>query len=430
MKALRFMASLTLLAALSTPLGVLAAPYASGVTVAGNDVTFVLNEDADNVTIMLEGGGTQDLGALTKGTHVATVAAGGNHQIKVADASASGWTQISTNDTAHSFWTPAGVAVNRNKNSAEYGSVYVSNATNGTTAFGRTTPEGIYRLSADGAAINNGTAGVTWGGTSGPWKPAIGTDDRLYVTDLSNDLAFDIAPDLSSGTQLISAGNRTANQWVGAIQVTGTQAAGNREIYLVNTNYNDTARKGVIKYSLGSQAAVTAGDTGSQFIGPTYFAFYPQDAVQDSAGNWYTGQFRSDATQASALAKFLAGDLPGNTAAWEIPAAAPYSGSYCVDVYEEKGWVAYGNYYDGFVHIFNMADGSFVSSFDAGSRMRDIAFDAAGNIYTVDNLAEWLKVWSPGGDSLMATPFTVVPEPMTVILFVLGGVSLLSRRRR
>jgi len=80
------------------------------------------------------------------------------------------------------------------------------------------------------------------------------------------------------------------------------------------------------------------------------------------------------------------------------------------------------------VQIFNMADGSYIGGFDAGSRMRDIAFDAAGNIYTVDNLTEWLKVWSPGGDSMMETPFTIIPEPATLLL--LGVPALFLRRRR
>jgi hypothetical protein len=422
--------------ALATALGVassaLAVPYASEVTVAGNDVTFVLNQDAANVTLMLEGGGTQDLGAMTKGSHTVSVPTLGNHQIKVTNSAAAGWTQISTDDTAHSFYSPVGVSVNRNKTSSNYGSVYVSNATAGTTAFGRATIDGLYRLRADGAEINQGTAGVTWGGSSGPWKSAIGADDRVYVTDLSNDLVHDVAPDLSSGIQLNDASNRTANQWVGGVVVEGTQAAGNRKIYLTNVNYNDAARKGLIQYNLGGNATMTPGDTGTQYIGPSYYTFYPYDFVRDSAGNWYGTQYRYDSTQAEAIAKFLDGPPPINTAAWKTAPTGPggevFNGGYCLDIYEEKGWVAYGNYYDGFVRIFNMADGSYVGGFDAGTRMRDIAFDAAGNIYTVDNMTEWLKVWSPGGDSMLETPFTIVPEPATMLL--LGVPLVLLRRRR
>jgi hypothetical protein len=393
----------------------MAVPYASAVSSTGTDLTFTLNEDAADVTLMLEGGGSQSLGAMTMGTHTVSVPTPGNHQIKVTHSAAAGWTQISTDGTSTSFYVPVGVSVNRNKNSPNYGSVYVSNAVAGTTAFGRATNDGLYRLRADMSEVNNGTAGVDWSGTAGPWKSAIGTDDRVYVINYSADLVHDIAPDLSSASQLIDASNRTANQWVGSVVVEGTQADGNRKIYTVNPNYNDAARKGLIQYDLGSNAAATPGDTGTQYIGPDYYLFYPYDFVRDSAGDWYGTQYRYDSTGAEAVAKFLDAAPPINTAAWQTAAFGPggevFNGAYCLDIHEENGWVAYGNYYDGWVHIFDMADGSYITGFDAGSRIRDISFDAAGNLYTVDNLTEWLKVWSPGGDTMMSTPFTIISEP-------------------
>jgi MYXO-CTERM domain-containing protein len=420
-------AGLAVLGMLAMPCGLLAVPYASGVAVSGADVTFTLNQDAANVTVELQGGGTLNLGAMTKGDHVVSVPVIGSHQIKVTNSEAAGWTQISTNNTNTSFYVPVGVSVNRNKNSSGYGTVYVSNASTGTTAFGRNTAEGLYRLKADTTAVNSGTAGIAWGGSSGPFKCEVGEDDNLYVADLSNDLAFEIAPDLSSGIQLIDASNRTTNQWVASLAVTGTKAAGNRKLYLIDSNYNDTARRGIIGYNLGSAAKVATGDTGTQVIGPSWFNYYPMDGVIDSAGNWYTGQYRSDPTQATALAKFLAGST---TPAWEVPKSAPYNGSYAIALCEERGWVAYGNYYDGYVRIFDANTGGELGNFDAGSRMRDIAFDAAGNIYTVDNLTEWLKVWSPGGESALSTPFTVtVPEPAALALLALGSLALVRRRR-
>jgi hypothetical protein len=318
-------------------------------------------------------------------------------KITAADQGYSVWTQISVDQTSTSFYGPRGVSVNRNLGSPYYGNVYVSSSVEATTTFGRACIKGLYLLKADMSEVSSGTAGVTWGSTSsGPWRSAIGTDDRVYVTDLANDLVYDVAPDLSSAVQLITAANRTANQWVGAVVVEGTQAAGNRKIYLVNVNYNDTARKGLIQYTLGANPTVTASDTGVQYIGPSYYTYYPYDFVRDSVGDWYGSQYRYDPSQAEAIAKFLdSTTLPINTAFWTTPKVAPYNGGWCLDIYEEKGWVAYGNVYDGWVHVFNMADGSYIDGFDAGSVMRDIAFDAAGNIYTVDNMTEWLKAWSP-----------------------------------
>lgn len=417
------------------PAAALAVPYASGVTQSGSVVNFVLNEASPNVQVSLGGGGTLDLGSLPAGAHSFDTSGAPSYQIKVSSSAAAGWTQTSADNMNTSFYIPTGVSVNRNPGSPNFGSIYVSNSGSGTTTFGRNTPKGLYRMTADTAPVNNGTAGVTWGtSSSAPFKSAIGADDRLYVADLANDLVFDIAPDLSSGIQLINSSNRTGSQWVAAVQVQGTQAGGDRKIFLVNSNYNDTARKGVVAYNLGGAAAVAADDKGAQLIGPNYFTYYPMDAVQDSQGNWYTGQYRFYATEAPALAKFLAGDLPGNTPAWESPKEAPYSGSYCVDVYEPNGWVAYGNYYDGWVHIFDMGDGSYVGGFDAGSRMRDIAFDAAGNLYTVDNTTEWLRAWSPGGDYTAITgsdgTFLVVPEPAALVLLACSLLCLPRRRRR
>jgi hypothetical protein len=141
-------------------------------------------------------------------------------------------------------------------------------------------------------------------------------------------------------------------------------------------------------------------------------------------------QFRSDATQAPAVSKFLDGVPPINTAAWETAKVSPYNGAYGIDIYEPKGWVAYGNYYDGWVRIFSMADGSYVGGFDAGTRLREVAFDAAGNIYTVDNSTEWLRIWSPGdGGNFFTTEsyFNIVPEPASLLLI---GIPMAVWRRR
>lgn len=409
--------------------------YPSGVTIDSANfnnatgtasISYYLNENADgdgtNPGVKIEvldatntAVRTVTIAHLAKGKHWfewdgraddGSRAPNGSYTVKItaADFGYTAWTQTSTDNSAVSFYTPVGVSVNKNPTSPYYGTAYVSNATTGTTAnatYGRANPEGIYRLNPDLTEAGSGTAGITWGGTLGPWKSSVGEDDRLYVSDLSLDLAFEIMPDLSSAAALITAANRSANQYVGGIFVTGTQAAGNRKIYLSNTNYNDTARKGLIMYNLGAAAMATG--TGTQIIGPGYFAYYPNDFSLDAEGNYYTCQYRYTPAQAPPISKFANGTPPINTAVWE--ADSNYTGAYGIDVDSPRGRVAYADYYTGYVRVFDTATGAFLGQFDSGSRGREVAFDAAGNIYVVDNTVEWLRVWSPpdGPNSMNVT---------------------------
>jgi hypothetical protein len=190
---------------------------------------------------------------------------------------------------------------------------------------------------------------------------------------------------------------------VNSIIVTGTQAGGDRKIYLVNGYYaND--RTGLISYDLGANATAAPGDTGTQIIGRSAWSnYYPYDVARDSNGDWYVNTYRAAAGQAPVIIKFNgAGDLPlDDDKLWE--ASNQYTYPYGIDINEHAGLVAYGHYATGEVFFFDMATGEFKESFDAGSRLRDIAFDAAGNLVTVDNTLEWARFWSFGGITVATT---------------------------
>jgi hypothetical protein len=445
-----------LLLAASTPTW--ANVYASGLSkTADFTFSYILNENADTgvrIEVWKVGGTmvySEDLGPQTAGGQSWTwngngAQPGQNYKVRVipSDPGYTGWTQIVADSTVNNFFLPMGVSVNKSQDSAKFGKIYISEAQAGLTTTpptnSRTTQDGIYMLNADGTDAGFATGGKDWvaAGNSSPFKSTIGPDGHLYVADFSNDLAWEFSEDMSSVTQLIDASNKTGSgttaQWVESILVEGTQAAGNRKIYLVDSNYTDTARKGLIQYNLGSASAAATGDTGTQAIGPTYFTYYPRDVARDSAGNWYMNNYRATAGQAGPIVKFD-GSLPWpiNTAMWT--ASSTYTYSYGIDIFEPKGWAAYAHYNTGFVYIFNMADGSYVGGFDAGTRLRDIAFDAAGNVITVDTSLEWARIWSPGDNANSFTTesyftFDVVPEPSSLLALLVGLPGLLVLRRR
>ncbi len=385
----------------------LAVPYATEVVKTGNNVTYILNQKAISVEILRNGGN-----ALYPGTN-----AGGynfdmtgftTYQIKVTGNDAPGWAKYVTDQpSVTGFEHPYGVSINKNPSSTNFGKVYVSNDRDGITASNRVCTTAIYMLHADGSDAGFSTGGVGWNPTgSGPYKSCIGPDDHLYVADLANDLAYEFSDDMSVATLLMDSSNRTASQYVGGIYVEGTRAAGNRKIYLVNRNNADTARKGIIRYDLGGNAMATPSDTGTQFIGPTYYGTYNYvfDVARDSNGDWYVDGYRALASSVAPIAKFSGtGTLPLNTPAWA--ASSSYYYAYGIDISELHGLAAYGHANGGGVNFFNLATGAFVQTLAAGGAIRDLAFDAAGNMVTVDNSQEYARFWSPGGYTVTTTTF-------------------------
>jgi autotransporter-associated beta strand protein len=393
-----------------------AVPYASGVTKTGDDVSFILNQDAQLVEVVLNPGGAKVYPGTTAGPKSFNMAGYTSYEIIVSNNVPKAWSPYVTDQTSTSFNFPNGVAINKNPASTNFGKVYVSEGGGGTPAANlRTTSDGIYVIGADGSNLGFATGGLNWtvdgANWTAPWKISIGPDSHLYVTDYYNDLAYEFSDDLTGATQLIDDSNKTTSpsfQGVGSIHVEGTQAAGNRKIYLVNYNYDDTARKGLISYDLGANPSATTGDTGTQVIGPNmWHSYYPWDVARDGAGQWYLNTWRGAQNQAPAIIKFD-GSLPSpiSTFVWETDITTYYA-ARAVDVNEVAGIVAYPDNYDGYVYIFSTTSGGFIEKFAAGSSaqvgLRDLAFDAAGNIVTVDNGTEWARFWSPGGKTVAVT---------------------------
>src|SRR5436190_1092239 len=93
---------LTLLALWAVCLGgtvAKATPFASCITNVSGTVSFILNEDADNVKVIYDGGGvgnTNDMGVRLKGTHSFVLTPHTTWEIVVSKAAAVGWVKTSS----------------------------------------------------------------------------------------------------------------------------------------------------------------------------------------------------------------------------------------------------------------------------------------------------------------------------------------------
>jgi len=387
---------------------------------ASMDITYRLNEAATSVSIEIylqsDPGTTVKTiaGTTTKGLNTVqwdgTKDGGGNaasgtysYKITAADTTGhSSWEQIDDSDTNAllSFYTPRGISINKNQDSSRFGTVYVSESNFGTARPGhaaeRTTTTGVYLLTNDLTDLGHKTGGVDWAavGSSAPLKSCLDADDHLYVIDFTNDEAYEFNADLSVATKIISAANKTVGQYCSGIYVEGTQAGGDRKLYVVNSHYGD-GRRGLIQYDLGSAATPTG--TGTQYIGPSLWTYYPYDVARDSNGDWYMHSYRATAGQEFPLAKINDGTPPLNTAAWA--AATSYVYSRGIDINEDAGIAVYASYSNGGVYIFNIDTGAYIEEIAIGGRSYDLAFDAAGNLYVPNTSNEVLRVFSPGDGS-------------------------------
>lgn len=434
-------------AAMSFTAAAMAAPYASSVSQSGGSVNFTLNEAADDVTVVFDGGArTESLGMLTRGTHTVSLGGNSSYEIRVSDAAAaSGYTLTDR----VGFYSPKGVSINRLPGTANFGDIYVSESTAGTpgvTIPGPARSVGFYKLGADFAEQDFGTAGLTRTGTQTYGKTSIGRDGTLYNANLSalnnaapsSNIVHQISDDLDSNIALTDTSNVTPDtntsttatngQFVTSVEVTGTGT--NRQLFVANSNFSDSTTKGVIRYNL-SGTTVAPDDRGTRVIdGADVDGFFASDVEVDSAGNIYVATNRFTAGQANPIVKF---DSAGNEI-FSVPNTN--TGANSLALSEELGVVAYGSFYDGKVYVFSTTDGSLVTSFDAGGPIQDLDFDILGNLYTVSSSDEILSAYGIGTSQIAITrsdgtfAVTPVPEPGAVGLLAVAGLGLLRRRRR
>ncbi len=446
----------------------MATPYASGIQLNGASSSFVLNEDADSVDIVFDGGATTvNMGALSAGTHTFDETLGTTWEIVATKSAPAGWTQISDDSLTQSkYYSPRGVTVDTNPLRSTFGQIIVAEALGGSpSAGGRTTTDGLYIMSADqGDSTGQGDAGyagtIDWttGGSSSPFKVSMNKDDptgqdsTIYISDWSDghsgiwtadalnpSAAFNELLDNTGrdGSGIVLAGGGVGPAELhGSVPVSpwveGTGA--NRTMYTVD---EDVRLGNILQYDIGlTTTGYTTAPIDRVTDGSGNILNGLADLVRDEDGSWWIAQYRyTDDDVVCSLSHWADGS---SAPSWTSgPSTVPLDLAYgSIDILDSEDLLVMGTR-GGLIYVLDISNPSnptVDTITHSGSYIRDVSFDIAGNIYAVSSSSETLRIYSPGGYSVATTGsdgfFLLVPEPSVATMLVLGGIALGSLSRR
>lgn len=492
---------------LLAPLAASAAPYASAVTESGLTVSFILNESADSVKIVLNNPlPAIDLGALAAGTHTFLKGAATSYQIQVEKNAGPGWKsgvlqQISA-DTSDlvKFANGLGVAVNKKPDTGRlFGRVYVSCSQNGTAAPvttpaspSRATKEGFYVLNPDLSATALGTDALLGSLTfstpatgvdgASPFKLSVGEKGDLFICDWSDATGsvYKTDGDVANGKNVLGGPAGAPNPPLAAgrihgsisgVVTSGSEQAGDLKLWVIDEDLQDNPESA----TLNQINSIWVWDMGSEplpMVNPPVrfnqstsdngiaFAGQQADLAQAKDGTFYKTQRRSAGNESGVFALDADGlavntvpapenpdDPPqtsfGSRTAFQIfsdyaGAADPFLETRGCDV-SDDGWLALIRN-DNALHFVKVAAGVIDYSSHillypkpATAIGRDVAFDVAGNLYTISAGQALLRVYAPGGHTIATTTssgaFTITevtpptPAPAMELLPVVTGLT-------
>lgn len=448
-------------AALLLPAALQATPYASQLANDAGTVSFRLNESADSVLVVYTNLSatlvTNDLGALPAGPVTNALGVPGTFSVVVSKQAGAGYAsgtalQISSdaNNTMR-FNSPRGVAVNQNPASPYFGRIYVANSAAGSAGTRTSVGDGIYVINPDFTdAVGQGndprTGGITTfdsadgtDSTLSPWRLEVGQDDQLYIADYSstNGTIYVTDPDVTTGTNILAGlgapGSATASPNHGRIGssvfATGSLGTGDLTLYAIDTDTTTTSDGSpnlIMRWNIGSgpvpaDIAVTNVDNRTLLVN----SGITMDLAKGPDGKFYTLQNRSDGFEGGIFVVDPAVDGglfdPTPDGLWDevYDSHADSVGVYgqTADILRQSRAVAIspdGRYMavvrdssdtwiiplvDG---IPNLAERKLVptGSVNLG---RDVAFDAAGNLYVATSGHAAVRVFSPGYKTIAIT---------------------------
>lgn len=442
------------LLALTAAPTVWATPYASGISNDTGTVYFTLNEPADNVKIIFDGGGpgnTNDLGALSKGVTSFLLGAHTSWQIHVTKSTAQVWTRISADtNVPNQFFSPRSIDVNRNPASPYFGRVYVMEHAGaggtGNTGTGRSVTKGLFALNADLTdALGQGNFGLSGGldaytlltaanNRFDPWKISVGEDDYLYVSDAQNarGAVARVDGNLSNGELVLTGVGNTAaptiHTVVYGLQARGSLAGNNLKVYGIDGQWQtSTACNSILRWDINGDALPYATPPTAivQPGLPTSELETDLDVAPD--GNIYVLMYRG-AVDAGALKVYS----PGGTLLWTSLVGAgdvflncsalkvsPDNTRLAIARRDQQVWmISLTNGPSGYVPDLSTTNVVNTFTSTSASNGRTVSWDAAGNLYVANQSSELLRVFSPGGSKTTITKsdntFQIITPPTVV----------------
>ena len=364
---------------------------------------------------------------------------------------------FSTNAMKFNF--PRGVAVNKNPASPYFGRIYEANSGTGPVLGQTNLGDGIFIRNADftdavGQFNVARTAGITTFtniieglAANSPWKLDIGEDDNLYISDFSTNTGtiYVTDPNVLTGTNVLVGLGTPSNPNAlapsanhgrigSSIIAKGSTNAGNLVLYAIDSDNNTTsdgAVNHIIKWDIGSgplPVDLTVGTVVTNMDNSTLLnvSGITHDLAAGPDGKYYTLQNRSDGNEGGIFvlnpnvddgsagfggaadgkwdevfdsrADSIVNHANGTTDILRLSRAVAISpdGNYMAVVRDTSDtWIIpLTNGIPDIGHRRLVATSTVLG--DGNNPGRDVAFDAAGNLYVSSSAQLALRVFSPG----------------------------------